>query len=68
MSLKYSIIVTCAIGGYYGAMLAYGGTDVHFIFHSDYDYVKGNGFQVDSVNANFHLDKVNAYKSTKSRL
>ncbi len=65
MSLKYAIIGTGAIGGYYGAMLAHGGKEVHFLFHSDYDYVKENGFQVDSVNGNFHLDKVNAYNSTK---
>ena len=66
--LKYAVIGTGAIGGYYGAMLAHGGKNVHFLLHSDYDYVKENGFQVDSVNGNFHLDKVNAYKSTKSRL
>jgi|WetSurMetagenome_2_1015567.scaffolds.fasta_scaffold07704_2 hypothetical protein len=49
MSLKYAIIGTGAIGGYYGAMFAYGGKDVHFLFHfgfsDSYTFVEGRGIQ-----------------------
>lgn len=64
MPLRYGIIGTGAIGGYYGAKLAYSGKEVHFLFHNDYNYVKEHGLQVDSVNGDFHLCDVHAYKST----
>lgn len=59
--LSYGVIGTGAIGGYYGGMLARGGKDVHFLLHHDYEYVKANGLQIDSVNGNFHLDGINVY-------
>ncbi len=62
--MKYGIIGTGAIGGYYGARLAQGGCDVHFLLHRDYDFVKQHGLQVDSCDGSFHLDVVNAYRST----
>lgn len=64
MSLKYAVIGTGAIGGYYGGNLARSGQEVHFLFHSDYDYVKKHGLQVDSVNGNFHLPHILAYNKT----
>lgn len=64
MSLKYGVIGSGAIGGYYGGKLAYSGQEVHFLFHSDYNYVKAHGLQVDSVNGDFHLDSVFAYNNT----
>lgn len=64
MTLKYAVIGTGAIGGYYGGMLARSGHDVHFLFRSDYDYVKEHGLKVDSVKGDFVLDTVQAYKST----
>lgn len=64
MSLKYAVIGTGAIGGYYGGNLARTGQEVHFLFHSDYTYVKEHGLQVDSVNGNFHLPAVMAYAKT----
>jgi len=63
--MKYGIIGTGAIGGYYGGKLAKCGKEVHFLFHKDYDYVKEHGLQINSCDGNFHLDKVNAYSSTK---
>ena len=63
--MRYAIIGTGAIGGYYGARLAYSGQEVHFLLHSDYKYVRANGLQVDSCNGSFHLDKVNAYSRTE---
>ncbi|WP_165040536.1 putative 2-dehydropantoate 2-reductase [Dysgonomonas sp. ZJ709] len=64
MSLKYGVIGSGAIGGYYGGMLARSGEEVHFLFHSDYDYVKEHGLQIDSVNGNFKLPSVLAYNKT----
>ncbi len=65
MTLKYGIIGSGAIGGYCGGKLAKAGKDVHFLFHSDYEFVKSNGLQIDSVDGDFHLPKVNAYRNTK---
>lgn len=61
--MKYGIIGTGAVGGYYGGLLAKQGYDVHFLLHSDYDHVAKNGLLIESINGNFFLDKVNAYSS-----
>lgn len=50
-----------AIGGFYGAKLAHAGKEVHFLSHSDYQYVKERGLQVDSCDGSFHLPQINAY-------
>ena len=60
--MKYGIIGTGAIGGYYGAKLAHAGQEVHFLLHRDYEYVKQHGLQVDSCDGSFHLDNVNVYQ------
>lgn len=62
--MKYAIIGTGAVGGYYGGRLAQAGNDVHFLLHSDYDHVRKYGFQVDSCDGSFHLDAPNVYHST----
>ena len=64
-SMTYGIIGTGAIGGYYGAKMAKAGNEVHFLFRSDYKYVRAHGLQVNSCNGSFHLDDINAYCSTK---
>jgi 2-dehydropantoate 2-reductase len=56
--MTYSIIGTGAIGGYYGGRLMKAGRQVRFLLHSDYDYVKQNGLQIDSCDGSFHLDNV----------
>ena len=63
--MKYGIIGTGAIGGFYGGKLAHGGKEVHFLFHRDYDYVCEHGLQVDSCDGSFHINKVNAYQRTE---
>lgn len=63
--LRYAVIGTGAIGGYYGSKLAYSGKDVHFLLHSDYDYVMEHGLQVDSCNGSFHVDHPQIYRSTE---
>ena len=61
--MKYGVIGTGAIGGYYGAKLARAGQEVHFLLHKDYEYVKANGLQVDSCDGSFHIE-ANAYART----
>jgi len=62
--MRYAIIGTGAIGGYYGGLLARAGRDVHFLLRSDYDHVKRNGLQVNSCDGSFHLDSLNVYNDT----
>jgi 2-dehydropantoate 2-reductase len=64
MGIKYGVVGTGALGGFYGGMLAKTGKEVHFLFRSDFEYVQEHGLQVDSVLGDFHLLKVNAYKSS----
>ena len=54
-----------AIGGYYGGRLAQAGREVHFLSHSDYQYVLQNGLRVDSCDGDFHLPHINAYVASK---
>jgi 2-dehydropantoate 2-reductase len=61
--MRYGIIGVGAIGGFYGSKLAYSGQDVHFLSHSDYQFVKERGMQVDSCDGSFHLDHVNVYQT-----
>ena len=65
MAIKYGVIGTGALGGFYGGKLANAGQEVHFLFRSDYEYVRKKGLQVDSVNGDFRLSKVNAYQTTR---
>lgn len=64
--MKYAIIGTGAIGGFYGGMLAKAGKDVHFLFHSDYKEVCQNGLLIDSeVFGQIRLPHVQAYQNTQ---
>ena len=62
--MKYAVVGTGAIGGYFGAKLAKAGNEVHFLLHSDYEYVCEHGLQVNSHQGDFHLNQVNAYNQT----
>ena len=59
--LRYSIIGTGAIGGFFGGRLARAGRTVRFLLHSDYEYVKQHGLRVDSCDGDFVLPEVEAY-------
>lgn len=63
--MTYSVIGAGAIGGYYGSCLARAGREVHFLSHSDYEYVKDHGFQIDSCDGNFSLERVNVYSQSE---
>jgi len=62
--MRFAVIGSGAVGGYYGSLLAKAGFDVHFLFNSDYDHVKAHGLEVRSPNGDFTLPVVNAYQST----
>ncbi len=59
--MKYGIIGTGAVGGYYGGLLVKKGYDVHFLLHSDYHHVAEKGLLIESINGDFSLYPVNAY-------
>lgn len=63
--MRYAIIGTGGIGGFYGGLLAKAGRDVHFLLHTDYEYVKEHGLQVNSCDGSYHLDNINAYNATR---
>lgn len=60
--MRYAVIGVGGVGGYYGGKLARIGKDVHFLFHSDYEYVLEHGLRVDSCDGDFLLPHVNAYE------
>ena len=64
MNLRYAIVGSGAIGGYYGGRLANSGCDAHFLFNTEYEYVTQNGLRVDSVKGDFVINPINAYHST----
>ncbi|WP_038027187.1 putative 2-dehydropantoate 2-reductase [Synechococcus sp. PCC 7336] len=59
--LRYAIVGTGALGGYYGARLQQAGAEVHFLLHRDYDRVRQHGLTIESVDGDFVLPQVNAY-------
>jgi 2-dehydropantoate 2-reductase len=65
MTIRYGVIGTGALGGFYGGLLARNGQDVHFLFRSDFEHVRTHGLQVDSVKGDFHLTEINSYPSTR---
>jgi len=59
-NLRYAIVGSGAIGGYYGAKLANAGGDVHFLMRGDLETVRRNGLIVRSKDGDIHLTNVNA--------
>lgn len=59
--MKFAVIGTGAVGGYYGGLICRHGYETHFLLHSDYAHVRRNGLVVDSKDGDFRLDEVNAY-------
>ena len=62
--LRYAIVGSGALGGYYGAKLARAGCDVHFLMRSDLDAVRRDGLTVHSKDGDFRLPSVNVYASS----
>ena len=61
--MKFGVIGTGAIGGYYGGRLAQAGEDVHFLVHRDYNEMK-ESLRVDSINGSFIIEHPNVYISS----
>ena len=61
--MKFAVIGTGALGGFYGGLLAKNDEDVHFLLHSDVDFVREHGLRVDSKLGDFHIANVQAYGS-----
>ena len=63
---RYAIVGTGAIGGYYGARLQRAGHDVHFLMHRDFEHVQQHGLTVTSVDGDFSLPQVQAYRQAET--
>lgn len=62
MSLKFAVIGTGALGGFYGGMLARAGNDVHFLLNRDFLHVKENGLKIQSdIHGTFVIPNINTY-------
>jgi 2-dehydropantoate 2-reductase len=62
-SPRIGVIGSGAIGGYYGALLAHAGFDVHFLLRSEYEAVARQGLYVRSLlRGDIRLEKVNAHR------
>jgi 2-dehydropantoate 2-reductase len=62
---SYAIIGAGALGGFYGARLQQAGCEVHFLLHSDYEYVREHGLVCESKDGDFTLPRVNAYRAVR---
>lgn len=65
MKIRYGIVGTGALGGFYGGLLAKSGQEVHFLLRSDFEFVNQNGLKVDSILGNFTLPEINAYRQAE---
>ena len=65
MGLRMAIVGSGSIGTYYGAKLAHGGSDVHFLMRGDLSAVRRDGIFVRGDGENFHVPKINCSNSTK---
>lgn len=62
---RIAVVGAGAIGGYYGAKLAYFGRDVHFLMRGDLREVRRLGIQIRGKSENVRLAKVNCYSSAE---
>lgn len=64
-NFRIAVVGAGALGGYYGAKLAYFGRDVHFLMRGDLREVRRFGIRVRGETENFRLAKVNCCNSTE---
>src|SRR5207244_12599184 len=64
MGPRIGIVGSGAVGTYYGAKLAHGGSDVHFLMRGDLGTVRREGIFVRGEGENFRVAKINCYNST----
>jgi 2-dehydropantoate 2-reductase len=65
MKMRIGIVGSGAIGSYYGAKLAQGGSDVHFLMRGDPSEIRSAGLHVRGKGENFHVAKISCYASPK---
>ncbi len=53
--MKIAIVGCGALGSFYGARLARGGQEAHFLLRSDFDSVSRHGLRIQSIAGDFHL-------------
>ena len=53
--VKIGVVGCGALGSYYGARLCRAGEAVHFLLRSDYETVRRQGVQIESVDGDFHV-------------
>lgn len=63
---RIAVVGAGALGGYYGAKLAYFGRDVHFLMRGDLRAVRRLGLRVRGKSENFRLAKVQCYNNTEA--
>ncbi len=64
--IKYAIVGTGGLGGYYGGRLADSGQEVYFLLHKDYQEVsRRQTLIVDSVKGDFVLQSPHIYRDSK---
>jgi len=59
--MRYAVIGTGALGGYYGARLAQSGQEVHFLCHRDGPWVREKGLVVESMGRSMLFVPARAY-------
>lgn len=63
--LRYAILGTGALGGFYGGLLAKCGAEVHFLARSDVEQLRTQGLQVDTPLGDFRLPSVRCYATSQ---
>jgi 2-dehydropantoate 2-reductase len=62
--MRIGVIGAGALGLYYGALLQRAGHDVHFLLRRDYRVLVEAGLTVTSPQGDFHLARINGYRTT----
>jgi len=65
MGLRICILGSGSVGTYYGAKLAHGGSDIHFLIRGDLEEVRRAGIFVRGEGENFRVTKINCSNSTQ---
>jgi 2-dehydropantoate 2-reductase len=62
--LRYAVVGTGAVGGYYGGLLARSGADIHFFARSDADAIRQHGLRVESCDGDYTIESPSVFSSS----